>query len=68
MSIAPPQFKQFLDIDEAVAYLHTLGFTSATTESVKYAAYYTDKLPRPKVLSRRSYWAKADLDTFVESL
>ena len=68
VTVAPPQPKPYLNIDEAVAYLHSLGFASATTESVKYAAYYTDKLPRPKVLSRRSYWARTDLDKFVESL
>jgi hypothetical protein len=68
VSVAPAQPKEYLNIQEAAKYLQDKGFASATPESVKYYAYYTDKLPRPKVLARRSYWRRGDLDRFIENL
>ncbi|MCV7024871.1 DNA-binding protein [Mycolicibacterium novocastrense] len=61
-------FKQYLDGREAVSYLHALGFTTATVETVKYHAYYTGKLPKPKIVGRQAYWSRTDLDRLVESL
>lgn len=61
-------FKHYLDGREAVSYLHALGFTSATIETVKYHAYYTGKLPKPKIVGRRAHWSRTDLDHLVESL
>lgn len=61
-------FAQYLDGREAARYLNTLGFTAATVETVKYHAYYTDKLPRPKILGRKAYWSREALDRLVESL
>jgi hypothetical protein len=57
-----------MNAQEAVDFLHALGFTTATVETVKYHAYYTGKLPKPKIVGRRAYWARTDLDALVEQL
>lgn len=61
-------FTQYLDLQEAVRYLNSLGFTAATVETVKYHAYYTGKLSRPKILGRKAYWGRGSLDALVEAL
>ncbi|OBF88990.1 hypothetical protein A5791_17285 [Mycobacterium sp. 852002-51163_SCH5372311] len=61
-------FAQYLDLQEAVRYLNSLGFTAATVETVKYHAYYTGKLPRPKILGRKAHWSREALDALVEAL
>ncbi|BBY86690.1 Uncharacterised protein [Mycolicibacterium tokaiense] len=61
-------FAQYLDVDEAARYLNTLGFGSATAETVKYHAYETGKLDRPKVVARKSYWSREALNALVEAL
>jgi predicted DNA-binding transcriptional regulator AlpA len=61
-------FAKYLDIDEAARYLNTLGFTTATSKTVKYHAYETGKLPRPKILGRKAHWKREDLDSLVEAL
>ncbi|WP_232067835.1 DNA-binding protein [Mycolicibacterium tokaiense] len=55
-------------MDEAARYLNTLGFGSATAETVKYHAYETGKLDRPKVVARKSYWSREALNALVEAL
>jgi len=62
--------KQYLDANEAVEYLHDLGLTTATVETIKTHAYRTGKLPRPIVVGRprRPYWKRTDLDKLVECL
>lgn len=61
-------FAQYLDVADATRYLNSLGFTSATAESIKYHAYCTGRLPRPKVLGRKAYWSRESLDALVEAL
>ena len=61
-------FAPYLDVADAARYLNSLGFTAATVETVKYHAYYTGKLPRPKVLARKAYWSRESLDALVEAL
>lgn len=61
-------FAQYLDLQEAVRYLNSLGFTAATVETVKYHAYYTGKLPRPKIVGRKAHWSRESLDALVEAL
>lgn len=61
-------FTRYLDLQESVRYLNTLGFTTATVETVKYHAYYTGKLPKPKILGRRAHWSRETLDRLVDSL
>ncbi|WP_244184808.1 DNA-binding protein [Mycobacterium scrofulaceum] len=61
-------FTQYLDLQEAVRYLNSLGFTAATVETVKYHAYYTGKLSRPKIVGRKAYWGRESLDALVEAL
>ncbi|WP_081287091.1 DNA-binding protein [Mycobacterium asiaticum] len=48
-------FPKYLDLQEATRYLNSLGFAAATVETVKYHAYYTGKLPRPKIVGRKAY-------------
>lgn len=69
VSVEKPQ-KQYLDMDEAVQYLHDLGLATVTADTVRTHAYRTGKLPRPIVVGkpRRSYWKRTDLDKLVESL
>ncbi|WP_062900223.1 hypothetical protein, partial [Mycobacterium avium] len=55
-------FAKYLDGSEAARYLNALGFTGATVETVKYHAYYTGKLPRPKIVARKAYWSREALD------
>jgi hypothetical protein len=73
--VAQPVFlekprKQYLDMEEAVRYLHDLGLATVTPDTIRTHAYRTGKLPRPIVVGkpRRSYWKLADLDKLVESL
>lgn len=61
-------FAKYLDLQEAARYLNSLGFTSATVETVKYHAYYTGKLPKPKILGRKAHWSRESLDALVEAL
>lgn len=61
-------FAQYLDVTDAARYLNSLGFIAATVETVKYHAYYTGKLPRPKVVGRKAYWSRESLDALVEAL
>lgn len=61
-------FAQYLDLHEATRYLNSLGFTGATVETVKYHAYYTGKLPKPKSVGRKGYWSRESLDALVEVL
>ncbi|BBY71618.1 hypothetical protein MPRI_38050 [Mycobacterium paraintracellulare] len=61
-------FAQYLDLQEAVRYLNSLGFAAATVETVKYHAYYTGKLPRPKIVGRKAHWSRESLDALVEAL
>jgi len=58
--------KAYLDIDEAVQYLRDLGFVTVTVETIKRCSYRTEQLPRPKVVGRRAYWARTDLDALIE--
>lgn len=69
VSVEKPQ-KQYLDMDEAVQYLHDLGLATVTPDTIRTHAYRTGKLPRPVVVGkpRRSYWKRTDLDKLVESL
>ncbi|WP_235435716.1 DNA-binding protein [Mycobacterium sp. EPa45] len=53
---------------DAAKYLNSLGFTAATAETVKYHAYYTGKLPRPKIVGRKDYWSRKALDALIEAL
>lgn len=68
MSVAPPQFKQYLSIEESVQYLQFLGFANADEKVLRYHVYETEKLPLPILIKRRSYWAKKDLDALIETL
>jgi hypothetical protein len=61
-------FAPYLDMHEAARYLNTLGFAAATAETVKYHAYETGKLSRPKILGGRAYWSRESLDALVEVL
>lgn len=61
-------FAQYLDLQEAARYLNSLGFTAATVETVKYHAYYTGKLPRPKIVGRKAHWSRESLDALVQAL
>lgn len=61
-------FAQYLDVADAARYLNSLGFTAASAETVKYHAYYTGKLPRPKIVGRKAYWSRESLDALVEAL
>lgn len=61
--------EQHYDMEAAAKYLQDMGFRSITPQTIKYHAYETGKLPRPKIVGRRrSYWTKSALDAFVESL
>jgi hypothetical protein len=68
VSRPPVNRKPFLDLDEAAIYLQSLGFAAANRDTVKYHAYETGRLPRPKRVGRRGYWARTDLDAFVANL
>lgn len=61
-------FTKYLDLQDSLRYLNTLGFTTATFETVKYHAYYTGKLPRPRTLGRKAHWSRESLDALVEAL
>lgn len=61
-------FARYLDAHDAARYLNSLGFTTATAETVKYHAYETGKLPRPKVMARKAHWSRESLDALVEAL
>ncbi|GAS86948.1 hypothetical protein RMCB_1044 [Mycolicibacterium brisbanense] len=61
-------FTKYLDLQEAVRYLHSLGFTTATTDTVRHHAYHTGKLPKPKIVGRRAHWSREQLDALVEAL
>ena len=61
-------FPQYLDLKEATRYLNSLGFAAATVETVKYHAYCTGKLTRPKIVGRKAYWSRQALDALVEAL
>lgn len=61
-------FPKYLDLQEATRYLNSLGFVAATVETVKYHAYYTGKLPRPKIVGRKAYWSREALDALIEAL
>ena len=61
-------FAQYLDATEAARYLNSLGFFAATVETVKYHAYCTGNLPRPKIMGRKAYWSRKSLDALVEAL
>lgn len=60
--------RPFLNINQAVEYLQSLGFESCTADTIRYLAYEKGALPRPKVVGRRAYWSRADLDRYVENL
>lgn len=61
-------YREYLDIHQAAGYLQDKGFASCTAQTIKYLAYETDKLARPKLLGRRAYWSRADLDRLVDNL
>lgn len=61
-------FPEYLNLQEAARYLNSLGFTAATVETVKYHAYYTGKLSRPKIVGRKAYWSRDSLDALIEAL
>jgi hypothetical protein len=61
-------FPKYLNLQEAARYLNSLGFTAATVETVKYHAYYTGKLSRPKIVGRKAYWSRDSLDALIEAL
>jgi hypothetical protein len=61
-------YRPFLDISQAAQYLQDMGFDSCTAQTIKYLAYEKGLLPRPKVVGRRAYWSRADLDKFVANL
>ncbi|BDB41547.1 MULTISPECIES: DNA-binding protein [Mycobacterium] len=61
-------FPKFLNLQEAARYLNSLGFAAATVETVKYHAYYTGKLSRPKIVGRKAYWSREALDALIEAL
>lgn len=61
-------FPRYLNLQEAARYLNSLGFTAATVETVKYHAYYTGKLSRPKIVGRKAYWSREALDALIEAL
>lgn len=61
-------YREFLDVLQAAEYLQARGFGSCTVQTIKYLAYETDKLTRPKLLGRRAYWSRADLDLLVDKL
>jgi hypothetical protein len=61
-------YREFLDIYQTAEYLQDKGFASCTDQTIKYLAYETKKLPRPKIVGRRAYWRRSDLDAYVESL
>jgi len=61
-------FPRYLNLQEAARYLSSLGFTAATVETVKYHAYYTGKLSRPKIVGRKAYWSREALDALIEAL
>lgn len=61
-------FNAWLDLQDATRYLQSLGFTAATVETIKYHAYYTGKLPKPKIVGRKGYWSRQQLDALIEAL
>lgn len=65
---APNGSRPWLSRCEAAEYLHSLGFSSVTENTIHYHAYETGKLPRPKKVAGQSYWKRADLDKLVEAL
>lgn len=65
---AVKMYREFLDVSQAAQYLQDKGFASCTTQTIKYFAYETDKLPRPTVVGRKAHWNKRDLDLLVEKL
>jgi len=60
--------RPFLNIKQAAEYLQDMGFDSCTVDTIRYLAYEKGLLPRPKVVGRRAYWKRADLDQFVANL
>lgn len=60
--------RPFLNINQAAEYLQELGFESCTTDTIRYLAYEKGLLPRPKIVGRRAYWSRVDLDQFVANL
>ncbi|WP_237075644.1 DNA-binding protein [Mycobacteroides abscessus] len=65
---APSGAKPYLSYSEAAQYLRDLGFADVTERTIKYHSTETGKLPKPKVVTGRCYWHRADLDKLVESL
>ena len=61
-------FAKYLDMHDAARYLNSLGFTTVTAETIKYQAYETGKLSRPKIVGRKAYWSREALDALVEAL
>lgn len=61
-------FPKFLDLHDAARYLNSLGFAAATVETVKYHAYVTGKLSRPKIVGRKGYWSREALDALIAAL
>lgn len=61
-------YREYLDMNQAAEYLQDKGFASCTAQTIKYLAYETDRLARPKLLGRRAYWSRADLDLLVDNL
>lgn len=67
-SNAPNGAKPWLNRNEAVEYLQSLGFAAVTLDTIKYHSCSTGKLPRPKKIAGNSYWHRSDLDKLVEAL
>jgi hypothetical protein len=61
-------FPKYLNLQEAARYLNSLGFAAVTVETVKYHAYCTGKLSRPKIVGRKAYWSRESLDALIEAL
>lgn len=61
-------FPKYLDLQDAARYLNSLGFVAATAETIKYHAYVTGKLSRPKIVGRKGYWSREAVDALVEAL
>lgn len=59
---------EFLDRAGVVEYLHSKGLIHITERSVIRATYEGRKLLKSTRIAARTYWAREDVDAWIETL